>query len=94
MVTTTYLPAYLWENSDSSDSSNSSNSGDKIKIVTKLKTQIVMVVIVKVVTVVVRVTYFIKNNQLHTLTSVWCVQGSFSQSCDVYILTGLVLFLP
>ena len=31
MVTTTYLPAYLWENSDSSDSSDSSNSSDKIK---------------------------------------------------------------
>ena len=30
------------------------------------------------------VTYFSKNNQLDTSTSVWCVQGSFSQTCDVY----------
>ena len=51
----------------------------KNQIVTKLKTkQIVMVVIV---TVVVRTT-----QQLETSTSVWCVQGSFSQSCDVLAL--------
>ena len=45
--------------------------------------------IVVIVTVIVRVTYFSKNNQLDTSTSAWCVQGSFSQSCDVFLYKSL-----
>ena len=56
----------------------------KTQTVTKLKPQNVMVIIVTVVTVIVSVTSFSKNNQPDTLTSVWCVQGSFSQPCDVF----------
>ena len=55
----------------------------KLKLWQSSKTQIVMVVIVTVMTVVVRARFFNKNNQLHTSTSVWCVQGSFSRSRDV-----------
>ena len=56
------------------------------------KNQIVIVVIVTVVTVLVRVTYFSKNNQLDTSTSVWCVQGSLLQSCDVFLFIYLLIF--
>ena len=62
----------------------------KIKLRQNSKNQIVIVVIVTVVTVIVRVTSFSKNNQLDTSTSVWCVQGSFSQPCDVSLVANTV----
>ena len=49
-----------------------------------------MVVIVTVVTVVVRVTSFNKNNQLHTSTSVCFVQGSFLRFRDVYVMVQFI----
>ena len=79
----------LWQNSKTQTLTKLKRN----QIVTKLKrikswqiskSQIVMVVIVTVVTLVVRLTSFSKTTQqLDTLTSVWWVQGSFSQSCDV-----------